>query len=68
MQRWHIPFDYMDSHWTPSHMVCLTAAVIENAKDDARDSKGGRRGKSMKQFTAEQDRKAKAEDHGNTSR
>jgi len=54
----------MEEHWTPSHMVCLTAAIIENAKDDARASKGGKRSKSMSQYTAEQERKAKAEQHG----
>ena len=59
MERWHIPFDYTEENWTTSQMVCLTAAVIENAKEDARQRNGsGRRAKTMAQYTAEQQMKA----------
>jgi len=39
-------------------MVCLTAAVIENAKEEARGSKDGGRKRSMRQFTDAQNAKA----------
>lgn len=60
MQRWGIPFDYVEEHWTPDQMVCLTAAIIENSKEEARAMKGGdKRRKTMDQYTAEQELKAK---------
>jgi len=59
MERWHIPFDYTEENWTASQMVCLTAAVIENAKEDKRQRDGSnRQAKTMDQYTAEQNMKA----------
>ena len=36
MQRYSVPFDYMDENWTTSQMFGLLAAVIESERKEKR--------------------------------
>lgn len=36
MQRWHVSFDYIEEHWTPSQFFSLLAMVIEEGRERKR--------------------------------
>lgn len=40
MQRWHMPYDEIESRYTVSQILCLTAAMIESSKDSQKTSSG----------------------------
>ena len=51
MQRWHVPWDHIENHWTDSQFYYLLAVVMEDAKEQARTRDPRRRGTSMREFT-----------------
>jgi len=40
MQRWHIPFDYIDNHWTNTEFYHMVGAVIVSERQARSKSKG----------------------------
>jgi len=46
MQRWHIPFDYIEENWTWSEYLCMLGAIIISMGEQKKERKPGERSPS----------------------
>ena len=42
MQRWHLPFEYVENNWTWSQYLCLMAATTIQADEAEKARNGGK--------------------------